>query len=348
MDLLDNINNIPPKSTKETVNYEIKGKKGINRLLFDFEKSCTFRHGDKITNLIKARILDNYKKGSSSSPDSAKYICIEIPTSICIQQLINSSIFDTLERFGKFTNLLKSEYNHLGIIYINQDGKYELYNPTNEVLQYVEKNLNREIIQSEKLFSERIKGQEFKSRIFEPVNEYIKEKQQIINERKRNVFLEEQYRYKIGDEIYTDYIGTDITEGKILRINRLNKIEDMQEEKLYSAFIEKKDEETEDQEENMIIAKIPRGFPTLFTLPKTIEEYLKDNDIKQITKILQLITDLPKERLNVNDMIYIGGIDSKGNIHRNIEDCLDGTKQIIKVQQFKYKTIIKESEISII
>lgn len=348
MDLLYNINNMPLTSTKEAVSYEIKVGKGTSKLLFDFEESCTFRHGDKLTNLIKARILENYKKGSSSSPDSAKYICIEIPESICIEQLINSSIFDTLEELGKLTNLLDRGYNHLGIIYINQDGKYELYNPTNEVLQYVEKNLDREITQSEKLFSERIKSQEFKARISEPANEYIKEKQQMINRRKKNVFLEEQYRYKIGNKIYTDYIGTDVTEGKILRINRLNKIEDMKEEKLYSAFIEKKDEETEEQEENMMIAQIPRGFPTLFTLPKTIEEYLKDNDIKKIEKILQLITDLPKERLNVNDMIYIGGIDKQGNIHRNIQDCLEETKQIVKVQQFKYKTMIKENEISII
>ena len=215
-------------------------------------------------------------------------------------------------------------------------------------MQYIKKNLDREIIKSEKLFSKRIRGQEFKARISEPVNEYIREKQQIIDERKKNVFLEEQYRYKIGDEIYTDYIGTDVTEGKILRINRLNKIDDMQEEKLYSAFIEKKDEEAEEQEENIMIAQIPKGFPTLFTLPKTIEEYLKDNDIEQIEKILQLITDLPKERLNVNDMIYIGGIDSQGNIHRNIKDCLEETKQIIKVQQYKYKTMKEETEFSIV
>ncbi len=348
MDLLDNINSIPQKSTKETVNYEIKGKRGISRLLFDFEKSCTFRHGDKITNLIKARLLDNYKKGSSNSPDSAKYICIEIPESICIEQLINSSVFDILEKFGKLKNLSDSKYNHLGIIYINKDGKYELYNPTNEVLQYVEKNLDREIIQSEKLFSKRIRNQEFKARISNPVNEYISEKQQIINEKKKNVFLEEQYRYKIGNEIYTDYIGTDITDGKILRINRLNEINCVQEEKLYSAFIEKKDEQAQEQEENIMIAKIPRGFPTLFTLPKTIEEYLTDNDINQITKILQLITDLPKERLNINDMIYIGGIDRQGNIHRSLENCLEETKQIISMQQFKYKMMKRENEISII
>lgn len=345
MDLLDNINNIPHKSTKEALNYEVKGKKGRNKLLFDFEKSCTFRHGDKITNLIKARILDNYQKGSSSSPDSAKYICFEIPEFMCLEELINSSIFDTLEKFGMLKNLIDSEYNHLGIIYINQTGKYELYNPTNEVLQYIKENLNIQITQSQELLSQRIKGQEFKTRISKPVNEYIEEKQQIINERKKSIFIEEQYRYKIGNEVYTDYIGTDVTEGKILRINRLKQIDNNNEEKLYSAFIEKKDEEI--GEEPITIGQIPKGFPILFTLASTLEEYIKNGNEKEIAKILQLITDLPKERLNINDMIYIGGIDNKGNIHRNMEHCLEQTKETIKEQQAKYKSMISETKISI-
>lgn len=347
MDLVDNINNMPLKSTKEAVSYEIRIKKGISKLLFDFEESCTFRHGDKLTNLIKARILDDYKKGNSIVPDSAKYICFEIPVSICLEELIKSSTFDILEKLKRFEHLVESEYNHIGMIYINVDGKYELYNPTNEVLQYVKENLNREIIQSQKLFSQRIRGQEFKTRISEHANEYIKEKQQIINERKKNVFLEEQYRYKIGNEVYADYIGTDVTEGKILRINRLNKIENSNNEKVYSAFIEKREEESEEQEEHIMIGKNPKGFPILFTLANTLEEYLKNEDEKEITKILQLLTDLPKEKLNINDMIYIGGINSQGNIHRNIEDCLEETKETIKVQQIKYKTMTKESEISI-
>lgn len=347
MDLLNNINNIPHKSTKENIIYEIKGKKGISKLLFDFEISCTFRHGDKITKLIKARILDNYEKGSCNSPDSAKYICFEIPEFICLEELIKSSIFDILEKFGKFTNLLDSQYNDLGIIYINENGEYELYSPTNEVLQYIKDNLNIEITRGQKLFSERIRGKEFKTRISEPVNQHIRKKQEIENERKKNVFLEEQYRYKIGNEIYTDYIGTDVTEGKLLRINRLNKITDTNDENLYSAFIEKK-EDTEEQEETIMIGQTPKGFPILFSLVNTLEEYIRDNDEKQITKILQLITDLPKDRLNVNEILYIGGIDEQGNIYRKIEDCSEQIKQKINEEKYKYKKSIDKKEISII
>lgn len=345
MDLLDNINNIPHKSTKETLNYEIKGKKGINRLLFDFEKTCTFRHADKITKLIKARILDNYKKGSSSSPDSAKYICVEIPEFICLEQLIRSSIFDILEKFGKFTNLIDSEYNHLGIIYINQDGKYELYNPTNEVLQYVRDNLNTEITQSKKLFLQRISGSNFKTKIFEPRSEYIKNEQEIIKEENKKIFIEEQYRYKIGNEVYADYLATDITEGKILRINRLNKIHNSNNEKLYSAFIEKKDEQLE---ETIMIGQTPKGFPVLFILTNTIEEYLKNDNQEEIIKILQLITDLPKDRLNVNEMLYIGGIDEQGDIYRKIETCSEEIKEKIYEEKSKYKKFINKEKLSII
>lgn len=345
MDLFDNINNKSRISTKEFVSYEIKSGKGISKLLFDFEDSCTFKHGDKLTNLIKARILENYQKGNTISPDNAKYICFEIPTFMSLEELIKNNIFNTLEKIGEFENLVYGEYNHIGIIYRSNNENYELYSPTEEVLQYVKENLNEQIRKSEKLFSERLKGKEFKKRISETANEYIKQKEKIKSARKNNIFLEEQYRYKIGEEIYTDYIGTDVTEGKILRINRLSKIDDGQKEKLYSAFIEKKDEE-EEQEETIVIGEIPKGFPILFKLPHSLEEYIQNNDEKEITKILQLITDLPKERLNINEMIYIGEIDTQGNIHRNIDNCSEELKQKIAEKQLKYKETRSKKQLS--
>lgn len=344
MDLLsDKDNKSQIKGTKDSLSYEIKGKKGANRLLFDFENDCTFKHGDKLTNLIKARILDNYKKGSSTSPDSAKYICFEISTDTHLDELIQNSIFDILERLRKFDNLACGEYNYVGIILENEDGEYEFYNPTNEVLQYIQDNLNKEITKSESLFSERIRKQEFKTRISEPVKEYSNQKKEIINMRKKNIFLEEQYRYKIGDNIYTDYIGTDVTEGKILKINRLNEVKQVQGEILYSTFIDKREEETE--EENMIMDRPPKGFPILFTLANKLESYLENGDENEISKILQLITDLPKERLNVREMLYIGGIDQEGNIYRNIENCSEETKKEITEQQRKHSEVTNQKQL---
>lgn len=343
MDLFDDMDNKSQRSTKEVVSYEIKGKRGINKLLFDFEQICTFKHGDKLTNLIKARILENYQRGNTISPDSAKYICFEIPTFVSLEELIKDNIFSTLEKIGEFENLIYGKYKHIGIIYRNNNENYELYSPTNEVLQYIQENLNKQIAKNEKLFSERLRGKEFKTRISETANEYIKQKEVIKSARKNNIFLEEQYRYKIGEEIYTDYIGTDVTEGKILRINRLSKIDDGQKEKLYSAFIEKKDEE---QEETIMIGEIPKGFPILFKLPHSLEEYIQNNDEKEITKILQLITDLPKERLNINEMLYIGEIDAQGNIHRNIDNCSEELKQKIAEKKLKYKETRSKKQLS--
>lgn len=56
MDLFSIAKNKSHEATKEVTNYEIKGKK-YSKLLFDFENVCTFKHGNKLTNLIKARVL---------------------------------------------------------------------------------------------------------------------------------------------------------------------------------------------------------------------------------------------------------------------------------------------------
>ena len=85
MDLYAN-NDKSQKSTKELTNYEIK-QLGKSKLLFDFKKDCSFVHGDKITNLIKARLYENYEKDSTIAPDTAKYICFEIPTSMTLNEL---------------------------------------------------------------------------------------------------------------------------------------------------------------------------------------------------------------------------------------------------------------------
>ena len=40
---------------------------------------------------------------------------------------------------------------------------------------------------------------------------------------------------------------------------------------------------------------------------------------------------------NVNEIIYIGGIDEQGNIYRKIESCSEQIKQKINEQKNKYK-----------
>ena len=85
MDLF-NSKNRSPKSTEEIADYEIK-QIGKTKLLFDFKKDCTFKHGEKLTKLIKARMIDDYEKNECIAPDTAKYICFEIPTYLSVNNL---------------------------------------------------------------------------------------------------------------------------------------------------------------------------------------------------------------------------------------------------------------------
>jgi len=314
--------------------------KNNSKLLFDFKQHCTFKHGDKVTNLIKARLLEEYKTGTTSVPDSAKYVCFEIFDNMNLQELTQNNVFNTLNNIQSFENLPNGIYSHIGIISRIEYGKYELFKPTLEVLEYTKNTMDKELKQNSDLFSRRIKEQQFKQRISEPVNEYIKANEEIKNKRKQNIYLEEQYRYMVGDRIYTDYKGIDVVEGKILKINRLEKKDELSENILYSAFIEKL--ENEEQTEFITLQDLPKGFPVLFTLKDSLEQILYNSNEQELKKVLQLLSDLPKESTNVNKMQYIGGIDKQGNIYRNIEKCSEELKVKIKSEQAKYKEKLNE------
>ena len=342
MSLFSGIENKSHKGTKELTSYEIKGKND-SKLLFDFKYHCTFKHGDKLTNLIKARLLEEYKKGTTIAPDSAKYICFEIPTYINLEELAEDDVFKVLNQVEKFENLPSGIYNHIGIIDKIEEGKYELFNPTPEVLEYAQNIMDTKISENKELLSRRLQGQEFKQRISESASQYIKQNEKIREKRKENLYLEEQYRYKVGDRIDTDYQGIDIVEGKVLKINRLDKVGEISEDILYSAFIEKK--ENEEETEFTTLQELPKGFPVLFTLKSSLQEILNNGNEEEVQKILQLLSDLPIESLNINKMQYIGGIDNLGNICRNMENCSEEIKDKIKTEQEKYKEQIKKEQL---
>ena len=172
------------KSTKDLTNYEIKQLRK-SKLLFDFQKDCSFVHGDKVTNLIKARLYENYEKNSTSAPDTAKYICFEIPTYLTLGDLAKNNVFDVLDGIGKFQDLMKKNYNNLGFIDRIGDGRFQVYKPTSEVLSYT-RSLDDSIPESARLLEYRInqgineyteKKNVWKQNLRESVNKH-KEKQQ--------------------------------------------------------------------------------------------------------------------------------------------------------------------------
>ena len=322
------------ESTQIIKDYEIR-QMGNTKLLFDFEEDCTFKHGEKLTNLIKARLLDGYEKQTSIAPDSAEYICFELPTNMELGELADRKIFNILNYLGKFEDLKQNKYNHIGIIDRLEDERYELFNPTKEVVNYVENVLDEQIKKSDTMFSQRLKQQEFKNRIAKPASEYIESNKAIREDRKKDYFLEEQFRYKIGDRIYTDYRGIDTVDGKILNIHRLEKLEEQPQEILYSAIIQKREEY--DKTELKSLQLLPSGFPVMFTLETQIEEITNGENKEQIKKLLDLVSDIPQEQLNKNEIKFIGGLDNDGRIVRTNENCSEIIKEKIEKEKERYK-----------
>lgn len=333
---MDLFGNKSHKGTEELVSYEIKGKAN-SKLIFGFVHYCTFKHGDIVTNLIKSQIYENYQQGHTITPNTAKYVCFEIPEEVSLQELAQNEVFGVLDKIGKLDELKENSYNHIGFINRMEDGRYEIFNPTIEVLSYIDKNMNVGIGQSNNLLAKRIK---FVESISEPALKKIEQDKEERDKRKNKPLLEEQLRYKIGDNVYTDYKGTDIYTGRIIKLSKLKCVYEEDENNMYSAYISEEIEE-QDQEEMTTLEDTPQGFPILFTTEQKIEEILKN---AKCENILKLLSDIKKEKLNINELRYIGGMDCEGRIYTTTENCSEKLKDKIESEKQEYK---KQREIQI-
>lgn len=333
---MDLFGNKSHKGTEELVSYEIKGKAN-SKLIFGFVHYCTFKHGDIVTNLIKSQIYENYQQGHTITPNTAKYVCFEIPREVSLQELAQNEVFGVLDKIGRLDELKENSYNHIGFINRMEDGRYEIFNPTVEVLSYIDKNMNVGIGQSNNLLAKRIK---FVESISEPALKKIEQDKEERDKRKNKPLLEEQLRYKIGDNIYTDYKGTDIYTGRIIKLSKLKCVYEEDENNMYSAYISEEIEE-QDQEEMTTLEDTPQGFPILFTTEQKMEEILKN---AKCENILKLLSDIKKEKLNINELRYIGGIDCEGRIYTTTENCSKKLKDKIESEKQEYK---KQREIQI-
>lgn len=333
MGLFDNKSH---KGTEELISYEIKGKTS-SKLIFGFVHYCTFKHGDITTNLIKSQVYENYEQGHTITPNTAKYVCFEIPQNTSLEELAQDEVFLTLDKIGKLDGLRENSYNHIGFINRMEDGKYEIFNPTIQVLSYIDKNMNATIGQGDNLLARRIK---FVEDISNPVQKKFEEDEKQREDRKKEPLLEEQLRYKIGNDIYTDYKGININTGGIIKLNKL-KCAYEEENHLYSAYINEEQEEQEQEDEMATLEDTPQGFPILFTTEKKMEEMLENS---QHGNILKLLSDIKKETLNINELKYIGGIDSEGRIYKSTENCSEQLKEKIEAEKQEYR---KQREIQI-
>ena len=316
------------ESTKEITQYEINQKK-TKKVFFDFKLDSTFKHGDKTTKLIKLRMLDNYDKDKCIAPDTAKYVCFEIPNDMALGELADKKIFDKLDQIGRFEYLMPNLYNNLGLIEKADNSQYQIYNPTSQVLSYTRDILDKEITRNEEMFSQRLK-EEFIQRIAVP--EIIEPEEQETS-KADDVYLEEQFRYKIGNKTYINYKATDVVDGKIININKLSEVDKEDKERLYSAFIQKIDNNK--KTEIKTLYDTPYGLPVLFTSQTEIEEMVKKGYKERIYGFVSLVSNLPKTKKT--DIRFIGGIDENGNIFKKQENCSNQIKQSIRREKESFK-----------
>lgn len=347
MGLFSKIKDPLGESTKDISVYEFKNKNNEETMaLFDIEQFGTVNHGDNKTKFIKARII-KYNKEATIIPDAADYICFEIPEDMSISDLEKYNIFEALEKKQKMKNLEHDRYNHIGRV-VKIDAKtFGLKSATQEVELFIKTRMNPTIQKGKEAFAQRITQnsestkKDFKKALAEEYQKYSEQVVKKQEERKNEVELEEQFRYKIGEKIYSDYIGIDTQSGKILKVNKLNKIgKDLEETYLYSAFVEKVQE---DNQPKTMLEGVPAGFPVIFTLKEKMENIVAQNDINQIKTVLDLISKVPREHLQKESMTFIGGVNKEGTIYRNIENCSIDISKKIKEEKLEFKKNIEKT-----
>lgn len=342
------------ESTKDISIYEFKKKNDEENIaLFDIEQFGTVNHGENKTKFIKARII-KYDKQVTIMPDTADYICFEIPEDMSINDLEKYKILEALEKKQKMKNLEHDRYNHIGRVVKIDEKTFGLKSATQEVELFIKTRMNPTIQKGKEAFAQRITQnsgstkKDFKKALAEEYQKYSEQVTKKQEERKNEIELEEQFRYKIGEKIYSDYIGIDTQSGKILKVNKLNKIgKDSEETYLYSAFVEKVQE---DNQPKTMLEGVPEGFPVIFTLKEKIENIVENGDLVQIKKVLDLISKVPTEHLQKGAMTFIGGINEEGTIYRDAQSCsIDITKKINEEKQEFKKNIetIKQENLEV-
>ncbi len=139
--------------------------------------------------------------------------------------------------------------------------------------------------------------------------------------RKNDIFLKKVHSYKGSDHFYkgkvttlSDYEGVDIQTGEILKICNVNKIaKDAQQNGIYvySAYIDR----TDDENEMFLKTGEPIGSPVVFETAIKVDDMIASNDKQMINSLLTLLST--KTQQNSEQMKYIGAINRNGQISDN-------------------------------
>lgn len=268
--------------------------------------------------------------------DAQTYICINIPEKVDFLKIVKLEVFQALDKLEKYDNLSEKKYNHLGTIGVEhvqtkklfrkeEHDKYYIVPPTDQQLRYAEQHLdplipaeNTEEVekQTEKLEDKKQKEQEeFRDKVKEQYEQYREKQSEKIKERIANPELKVTNIKveKIGDEEYEKYMyyeGTDLQTGKTLELNKTH-YKQIDGKYIYTGYVNRPSEQKFEIRKEL--DDRPQGYPVIFELPKSINEFMKKQDIAPILKILQKDKNMEIRNNHVN---FLGRVTITGEIQR--------------------------------
>lgn len=118
---------------------------------------------------------------------------------------------------------------------------------------------------------------------------------------------------------YSNYDGTNVNTGEILRIRRMEKLgKDETGRYLYRAYLEnvRHEWDAEMMDSNAV--------PVCFSIDKRAEDILKENNPAEKQQFFKLLSQEKIFKNNNDYMNYIGAMDRQGNIEQNGERQFSG------------------------
>ena len=304
-------------------------------MAFNVEKLNTIQHSNnELTDLMMARILKQNPENTMYM-DLADFITFEIPNGMEINDYIMQLVMNRYIQGQSENYIGRLMQDSNGHLFGNKSGAVQ-----NIVNQTIQQRIEAKREQVEKRLQERQQAEananeEFKERM--DARSYLDSIEEEKFRRRMNPTLERVYSHfeKQGQKSYTNYDGVNLNTGDILRVRKVDKVgKDASGTYLYSAYINN----TTNEHDVELLGDIPQGYAVCFELQKKLEDIVKDGEIGEITRVLQLLSD-GRNFENPNQLTYIGEIDKNWHVDRRESSSSSAIQAtIVKLQrQFQEK-----------
>ena len=288
---------------------------------------------NEITNLYMSRIMPTSK---TIIFDEADYVAFETPQGY---QIDKNTINLLIQRYLRESANQEANRNKYYFGMIQQMGQ-ELYfgHKSEAVDKIVEQIVNEDKARTdaykEKIYNKKRKENEEKTRqeLFRSqidARKHLAEQEAERQARRNNPRITLEYKYNVDGKNYCDYNAVNINTGEILRIRNTNKVcKDINGTYLYTADIEN----TEHDYDAKILGT---GYSVCFELYTRLEDIVNSNNIEEIEKVLELLSDSQNFQ-DKDNLKYIGKLNKNGQVSREKMSNSPALAYVIKDLQQRF------------